>query len=103
MDIHGENSFKTKTYSIAAFNIENRPVHLKDTPLEDLFSLKGIGGRVGNKVIEMLDSGNLAVLQEYILNTPPGVMELLNNLGIGPQKLHTIWKDLEIESVGELL
>ena len=32
MDIHGENSFKTKTYSIAAFNIEKLPVQLKDTP-----------------------------------------------------------------------
>ncbi len=25
MDIHGENSFKTKTYAIAAFNIEKMP------------------------------------------------------------------------------
>ncbi len=103
MDIHGENSFKTKTYSIAAYNIENLPVQLKDTPREDLFSLKGIGGSVGNKVTEMLDTGNLSVLQEYILKTPPGVIELLNIKGIGPKKIHTIWKEMEIESVGELL
>ena len=38
MDIHGENSFKTKTYSIAAFNIEKLPMQLKDTPREKLFS-----------------------------------------------------------------
>jgi DNA polymerase (family X) len=103
MDIHGENSFKTKTYSIAAFNIENLPVQIKDTPREKLFSLKGIGESVGAKVIEMLDTGNLAVLQDYLSQTPPGVVEMLNIKGIGPKKIHTIWKQMEIESVGELL
>ena len=68
MDIHGENSFKTKTYSIAAFNIEKLPLQLKDTPREKLFSIKGIGESVGEKVIEMLDTGHLEVLNEYIAN-----------------------------------
>lgn len=103
MDIHGENSFKAKTYSIAAFSIENLPVQISETPREKLFSLKGIGESVGKKVIEMLDTGNLAVLQEYIAKTPAGVIELLNIKGIGPKKIHTIWKEMEIESVGELL
>jgi DNA polymerase (family X) len=103
MDIHGENSFKTKTYSIAAYNIENLPVQLKDTPREKLFTLKGIGESVGKKVIEMLDTGSLPVLQEYIQNTPPGVIEMLNIKGIGPKKIHTIWKEMDIESIGELL
>ncbi|MEO8405782.1 MAG: helix-hairpin-helix domain-containing protein, partial [Chitinophagaceae bacterium] len=103
MDIHGENSFKTKTYSIAAYNIENMPVQLKDTPREKLFSLKGIGESVGKKVIEMLDTGNLFVLQELLSNTPTGVVEMLNIKGIGPKKIHTIWKEMDIESIGELL
>ena len=38
-----------------------------------------------------------------IEKTPPGVMELLNIKGIGPKKIATIWKEMEIESVGELL
>lgn len=103
MDIHGENSFRTKTYSIAAYNIEQLPVQLKDTPREKLFSLKGIGESIGAKVIEMLDTGNLSVLQDYISQTPPGVIEMLNIKGIGPKKIHAIWKQMEIESVGELL
>lgn len=103
LDIHGENSFKAKTYSIAAFNIENLPVQLKDTPREKLFSLKGIGESVGAKVIEMLDTGSLAVLKDCIAKTPAGVIEMLNIKGIGPKKIHTIWKQMEIESVGELL
>src|SRR3954453_13169961 len=90
MDIHGENSFKTKTYSIAAFNIEKLPEPLKDTPREKLFSIKGIGQSVGSKVIEMLDTGELGILKEYLHKTPPGVVEMLNIKGIGPKKINTI-------------
>jgi DNA polymerase (family 10) len=103
MDIHGENSFKTKTYSIAAFNIDKLPEPLKDTPRDKLFSIKGIGDSVGKKVIEMLDTGELKVLGEYLQKTPPGVVEMLNIKGIGPKKIHTIWKEMGIESIGELL
>ena len=103
MDIHGENSFKTKTYSIAAYNIDKMPEPLKDTPREKLFSIKGIGDSIGKKVIEMLDTGSLKVLEEYIQKTPTGVVEMLNIKGIGPKKIHTIWKEMGIESVGELL
>lgn len=103
MDINGENSFKTKTYSIAAFNIDKLPMQLKDTPRDKLFSIKGIGDSIGKKVIEMLDTGKLEVLSEYIHKTPPGVIEMLNIKGIGPKKINTIWKEMEIESIGELL
>jgi len=103
MDIHGENSFKTKTYAVAAFNIEKLPVSLKETPKEKLFGIKGIGDSVGKKVIEMLETGKLLALEDIISKTPPGVIEMLNIKGIGPKKIHTIWKEMEIESLGELL
>lgn len=103
MDIHGENSFKTKTYAVAAFNIEKLPVSLKETPKEKLFSIKGIGDSVGKKIIEMLETGKLHVLEDIISKTPPGVIEMLSIKGIGPKKIHTIWKEMEIESLGELL
>ena len=103
MDIHGENSFKSKTFAVAAFNIEKLPMQLKDTPREKLFSIKGIGESTGKKVAEMIDTGKLEVLNEYITNTPPGVIEMLNIKGIGPKKINTIWKEMEIESLGELL
>ena len=51
----------------------------------------------------MLDTGQLEILNEYISKTPPGVIEMLNIKGIGPKKIHTIWKEMEIESLGELL
>ena len=54
MDIHNENSFKAKSYSIAAFTIEKLPMQLSELPTEKLFSIKGIGESTGKKVIELL-------------------------------------------------
>jgi DNA polymerase (family X) len=103
MDIHGENSFKAKTYAIAAYHIENLPEQLNDTPIEKITVIKGFGESTGKKIIEILQTGELKILQDIINKTPPGVIELLNIKGIGPKKINTIWKEMEIESVGELL
>lgn len=103
MDIHGENSFKSKSYSVAAFNIEKLPMQLADTPREKIAGIKGIGDSTAKKIIELLDTGELKALQDIIANTPPGIIEMLNIKGIGPKKIATIWKEMEIESIGELL
>jgi len=103
MEIHGENSFKSKTYSIAAFNIEKLPLQLSETPHDKIFSIKGIGDSIGKKVLEMLDTGKMQTLNDYLEKTPVGVVEMLHIKGIGPKKINTIWKELEVESIGELL
>src|SRR5215470_18759044 len=87
MDIHGENSFKTKSYSIAAFTIEKLPDQLSTLPSDKIFGIKGIGPNIGKKIMNILQSGELDVLKEYILKTPPGVIEMLNIKGLGPKKI----------------
>ena len=103
MDIHGENSFKTKSYSSAAFTIEKLPVQLSSLAAEKIFAIKGIGETIGKKIIEQIQTGQLSQLNEYIEKTPKGIMEMLNIKGIGPKKIAVIWKELEVESLGELL
>jgi len=103
MDIHGENSFKSKSYSIAAFNIEKMPVQLADIGPEKIFTLKGIGDSTGKKILEIINRGTFKQLEDIIQKTPPGVLEMLSIKGIGPKKIAVIWKEMEIESPGELL
>ncbi len=103
MDIHGENSFKSKSYAAAAFNIEKLPQQLADTPADKLSSLKGIGDSAAKKIVEILQTGKLKALDDLVEKTPPGVLEMLQIKGIGPKKISTIWKEMEIESLGELL
>ena len=103
MDIHGDNSFKSKTYSVSAFNIEKLTVQLSEIPQEKIFTLKGVGESVGKKIIEILKEGHLPLLEDYVKKTPPGLIEMLSIKGLGPKKIATIWKEMEIESIGELL
>jgi DNA polymerase (family 10) len=104
MDIHADNSFKAKSYSSAAFAIEKLPIELSSIePREKIFSFKGIGESTGKKIIELLETNQLSALNEYIQKTPSGVIEMLNIKGIGPKKISTIWKEMEIETLGELL
>lgn len=103
MDIHGENSFKSKSYSVAAFNIEKLPVQLSTLPPADIFALKGIGESTGKKILEILQTGKLEQLEKLVAQTPPGVLDMLQIKGIGPKKINTIWKEMQLESLGELL
>ena len=103
MDIHEENSFKSKSYSAAAFNIEKLSAQLTEIPAEKLATIKGIGDSTAKKVIEIIQTGKLGALQDLISKTPPGVLEMLKIKGLGPKKIATVWKEMEIESLGELL
>lgn len=103
MDIHGENSFKAKSYAAAAFSVDKVLIPLSEMPQNAIFSIKGIGESAGNRIIEMLQTGKLQILEDIIQNTPPGILEMLKIKGIGPKKIATIWKELEIETLGELL
>jgi len=103
MDIHGENSFRAKSYSSAAFTIEKLPVQIVDTPREKLSSIKGIGEGTAAKIMELLDTGKIQALEQLLAKTPAGILEMMQIKGLGPKKIATIWKEMEIESIGELL
>ncbi len=103
MDIHGGNSFKSKSYAAAAFNIEKLPLPLADTPPDKLPALKGIGDSTAKKITEILATGKLQVLEDLVMATPAGVLEMLQIKGLGPKKIATVWKEMEIEGLGELL
>ncbi len=103
MDIHGENSFKAKSYSIAAYTIETLPVELSTLSKEKIFAIKNIGENIGQKIIDLQETGSLSILNEYLAKTPEGVLELLKIKGLGPKKIGFLWKESGIESVAELL
>lgn len=103
MDIHGEDSFKAKSFASAAFTIEKLPLQLKDTAPEEIARIKGIGSSTNKAIQEMLLTGHLSLLENFIVKTPAGILEMLKIKGLGPKKIATIWKELEVETLGELL
>jgi DNA polymerase (family 10) len=53
--------------------------------------------------VDLLATKKLQILEDYIEKTPAGILEMLKIKGLGPKKIITIWKELGIESIGELL
>lgn len=102
MDIHGENSFKSKSYGSAAFNIERLPKEVSSMDDAELFGVRGIGESTGKKIREILATGTLPALQKLLEATPSGILDMLHIKGLGPKKIAVIWKELGIESLGEL-
>lgn len=102
MDLHDEDSFKAKSYSIAAYNIDQLEANLADMDDATMRMAKGIGASTANKIREILDTGKLAQLDEILNRTPIGVLDIMKIKGLGPKKVRVIWKEMGIESVGEL-
>lgn len=103
MDIHGENEFKIKSYTNAAYTLDKLTEPLCDMSPSQMYAIRGIGEAIGKKIQEIIETKELSLLNEYIQKTPPGILEMLKIKGLGPKKIITIWKELEIESIGELL
>lgn len=102
IDIHGDNSFKAKTYSIASFNIDKLPKQLSEMTDIEIKNLKGLGPAVQSKIKEILNAGTINELEEYLNNTPDGILEFMNIRGLGPKKIHLLWKEAHIETIDEL-
>jgi len=103
LDIHGADPFKAKAFAAASFTIDKLPYPLFNTPVDKWRSIRGIGASVTNALSQLQETGTIDLLEELVKNTPPGVIEMLQIKGIGPKKIHTIWKEMGIESMGELL
>ena len=103
MDIHGENAFKIKSYSNAAYTLDRLNDPLEAMSPAQIAGIRGIGDALAQKIVDLLATKKLQILEDYIEKTPAGILEMLKIKGLGPKKIITIWKELGIESIGELL
>jgi len=102
LDLHDENPFKVRSMANAAFKVDKLPFALNSKTESELSVIDGIGKGIATKIHELLTTEHIAELDELLSKTPQGVLEIMQIKGIGPKKVATIWKELEIESVGEL-
>lgn len=102
LEIHGDNSYRAKSYAIAAFTLEKLEVEVTELPEAEIFNLKNIGEVMGKKILSLIHTGQLDALNKIVAKTPPGVIQMLEIKGLGPKKIHSLWKEMGIDSL-ELL
>jgi DNA polymerase (family 10) len=102
MELHEVNPFKIRSIANAAFKVDKLPYPVAEKSFEQLEKIDGIGKSIATKIIELLETGTMAELDELLAKTPEGVVEMMGIKGIGPKKVAIIWHDLGIENTGEL-
>lgn len=103
LELKGENPFKSRAYFNAARTIESLSgdvIELIQTG--KISDIKGIGSAISDKLKTLIDKGNLPYYEDLKSSIPEGLLTLLEIPGLGPKKVKTIYKKLNISSIGEL-
>jgi len=102
MELHDENPFKVKAVQSAIFNLEKISAPLEQMSIAEIEKLEGIGKGIASKINEINLTGATQEYLTYLSTTPPGVIEMIGIKGVGPKKVRTLWKELEIDSLETL-
>ncbi len=96
-EILGEESFKIIAYRRAATRIRETPSPVAQLALAGRATdLPGIGKTIEQKVLEVVEDGEMKALRKRRGQVPEGVVEFLRLPGVGPKTAARIWGELGI-------
>jgi DNA polymerase (family 10) len=99
-EILGEESFKIIAYRRAATRIRETPTPVAELALSGRATdLPGIGKTIEQKVLEIVNDGEIAALRRRRGQVPEGVVEFLRLPGVGPRTAARIWSELGITTL----
>jgi len=104
LEIKGSNPFRIRAYRNAVRTIQGltRPLAAMLAEGEELTELPGIGKDMANHVRELVEWGELTVLEELGREVPRSLTDLIRLDGVGPKKAKKLWESLGVTSVDEL-
>lgn len=103
LTLHGEDEFRSRAYGRAARALETTQVDLEQSAQQGaIIGIPGIGKGLAPEVMEILETGTSATLEELKAQTPPGLMDILQVRGLGAKKVRALWQQLGVTTLGEL-
>jgi DNA polymerase (family 10) len=103
LELHGANPYRVRAYGNAARAVERVEGTLEELVASgEILEVKGIGRGTAGVLSELLEGRVPSALAELDDKTPAGVKELLGVPGLGPKKVRSLWRELELTSLGEL-
>ncbi|MGA2525713.1 MAG: DNA polymerase/3'-5' exonuclease PolX [Smithellaceae bacterium] len=103
LELTGENPFKSRAYMNAARNLEKVESDLNEVVQQGkIYEIEGVGEAIGKKIVELMTTGKLEYYEKLKSSVPSGHLEMLKISGLGPKKIHALYEQLGIKTIGEL-
>ena len=106
MEVRGEDTFRIRSYRMAAEAIETWPTQMKTIAAKEgvggLLEIPGVGKALGGKIIELIERGTFEAWEKTTAETPETVLDLLELPGVGPKTAATLQQKFKIASLDDL-
>jgi DNA polymerase (family 10) len=98
-------SYKPNTYRRAADNVRDHPEPVEDLASEGVEAVQridGVGEAIAAKIVEYVETGEIAELEEEREKLPVDIEELTAVEGVGPKTVGALYEALGIQSLDDL-
>ena len=109
LELLGANPFRSVSNNRVAREIRDLTDDIAEvagadlsTAVGRLSALSGIGKGSAKRIVEFLETGEVAEHQALMAKVPEGLFAVLAVPGIGPKAARLMWQDLEIASIADL-
>ena len=106
MEVRGEDSFRIRSYRMAAEAIETWPMPVKEIAAQEgaagLQEIPGVGKALAGKIVELIERGTFAAWERLVVETPETVLDLLELPGVGPKTAAMLHQKFKIASLTDL-
>jgi DNA polymerase (family 10) len=103
LTITGGDAFKARAYERAARAVGGHAGEVGGLDATALQKIPGVGKSIAEKIAEYNRTGTIQRLEEQRAKIPAGVRELVDIPTLGPKKALTLYRELGVASVDELV
>ena len=103
LELTGEASFRVIAYRRAAQRARESAGSIAQLALDGRAKeLPGIGKTIEEKIVQIVDTGEIAALTKRKAEVPPEVVEFMRLPGLGPKTAARLWHELGLTTLAEL-
>ncbi|MGB2874560.1 MAG: DNA polymerase/3'-5' exonuclease PolX [Gaiellaceae bacterium] len=103
LEIEGEAAFRVLAYRRAAARVRDTGGPVAQLALDGKAKeLPGIGATIQDKIVQIVETGEIEALRKRRKTIPPEVVEFLQIPGLGPKTVRKIWQELGVSTLAEL-
>src|SRR5205823_3770876 len=103
LEIEGQDAFRVLAYRRAATRVRETGGSIAQLALDGKAkSLQGIGKTIEEKIVQIVEKGEIEALTKRKDRIPAGVVSFMRLPGLGPKTARRIWQELGVSTLDEL-